>query len=132
MYAANAACTISTFSCAIGYSFGAGVIYRVLPPEIAALTRETMKGVTDSMETKYAPPPEGQEWRYTIFGKSGTAKIPTGSPPEGKRRPRGCPGYLEQYRTSFIAGGPIDDPRLVVLVVMDVVAGCRGPVDASW
>ncbi len=96
-----------------------GVVYRVLPADIARLTRETMKGVTGAMETKYAPPPEGQEWRYTIFGKSGTAKIPTGKAPEGKRAPRGCPGYLEQYRTSFIAGGPIEDPRLVVLVIMD-------------
>jgi cell division protein FtsI/penicillin-binding protein 2 len=78
-----------------------------------------MRGVTDSMETKYCPPPEGQEWRYTIFGKSGTAKIPVGHAPPGKRAPRGCPGYLEQYRSSFIAGGPIENPRLVVLVVMD-------------
>jgi cell division protein FtsI/penicillin-binding protein 2 len=98
---------------------GAGVTYRVLPADIATLTRETMRGVTGAMETKYAPPPEGQEWRYTIFGKSGTAKIPTGHAPEGKRAPRGCPGYLEQYRSSFIAGGPIEDPRLVVLVIMD-------------
>ena len=46
-----------------------------------------MKGVTDSMETKYAPPPEGQEWRYTIFGKSGTAKIPVGKAPLDVLRP---------------------------------------------
>jgi cell division protein FtsI/penicillin-binding protein 2 len=98
---------------------GWGVTYRVLPANIAALTRETMRGVTGAMETKYAPPPEGQEWRYTIFGKSGTAKIPTGHAPENKRAPRGCPGYLDQYRSSFIAGGPIEDPRLVVLVIMD-------------
>jgi cell division protein FtsI (penicillin-binding protein 3) len=96
-----------------------GVTYRVLPVDIAALTRETMRGVTGAMETKYCPPPPGQEWRYTIFGKSGTAKIPVGHAPEGKRAPRGCPGYLEQYRSSFVAGGPIEDPRLVVLVIMD-------------
>ena len=98
---------------------GPGVTYRVLPRSVAELTRETMKGVTGSMETKYCPPPEGQRWRYTIFGKSGTSKIAVGSPPEGKRKMRGTPGYLDQYRVSFIAGGPLENPRLVVLVVID-------------
>jgi cell division protein FtsI (penicillin-binding protein 3) len=98
---------------------GPGVTYRVLPQSVAELARETMKGVTGSMETKYCPPPEGQKWRYTMFGKSGTSKIPVGAAPKGKRKMRGTPGYLDQYRVSFIAGAPIENPRLVVLVVMD-------------
>lgn len=98
---------------------GPGVTYRVLPRSVAELTRDTMKGVTGSMETKYCPPPEGERWRYTIFGKSGTSKIAVGSPPDGKRKMRGTPGYLDQYRVSFIAGGPLENPRLVVLVVID-------------
>jgi cell division protein FtsI/penicillin-binding protein 2 len=36
------------------------------------------------------------------------------------RRPRGHKGYLDnQYNSSFIAGAPVDHPRIVVLVVID-------------
>lgn len=100
-------------------SDSAGVIYRVLPPDVAVLTRETMAAVTESMESRWAKPPEGG-WQYVIFGKSGTAKIPLGKPPEGKKAPKGTRGYIdEQYNSSFIAGGPIEAPKLVVLVIID-------------
>ncbi len=104
-----------------GADEGPGVTYRVLPATIATLTRETMKGVTGAMETKYCQPPPGEQWRYMMFGKSGTAKIPIGAPPKGKRSMRGVPyhGYLDQYRSSFVAGGPLENPRLVVLVIID-------------
>ena len=47
---------------------------------------------------------------YSMFGKSGTAKIVR---PDGR-------GYLKrQYNSSFIAGAPVADPRIVVLVVID-------------
>ena len=99
---------------------GPGVTYRVMPAWVAKETRETMTHVAASMESKYCKPPEGQHWRYTMFGKSGTAKIPVGAPPKGKRKMRGGPaGYLDQYRSSFIAGAPLENPRLVVLVIMD-------------
>jgi cell division protein FtsI/penicillin-binding protein 2 len=66
-----------------------------------------------------AEAPEGG-WRYTMFGKSGTAQIPLGKAPPGKRRPPGNRGYFdEQYNSSFIAGAPLEEPRLVVLVVID-------------
>lgn len=98
---------------------GDGVTYRVLPSHIASLTRETMRGVTLAMENKITDQtPEGG-WRYEIFGKSGTAKVPVGGPPAGFRKPRGMGGYFEQYNSSFIAGGPVEDPRLVILVVID-------------
>ncbi len=100
---------------------GAAEGVRVLPARVAELTRETMRGVTHNLDERLArankgePPP-----RYELFGKSGTAKIPMGSPPEGKRRPRGWKGYFEhQYITSFIAAGPAESPRLVCLVVID-------------
>ncbi|HLO41176.1 MAG TPA: penicillin-binding transpeptidase domain-containing protein, partial [Phycisphaerales bacterium] len=60
-------------------------------------------------------------WKYSMFGKSGTAEIPL-TPPPGKnlRRPKGTSGYFDdQYNSSFIAGGPAEDPKLVVLCVID-------------
>jgi stage V sporulation protein D (sporulation-specific penicillin-binding protein) len=103
-----------------GEETGRGV-RRVLPPAVADLTRETMRRVAHNMDerlhrvNKNEPPP-----RYELFGKSGTAKIPLGRPPQGKRRPRGMRGYFEgQYNTSFIAAGPADKPRLICLVVID-------------
>lgn len=98
-----------------------GVIYRVYPSEVAKVTRETLRHVAAAMEEKmarYNPPEVG--WRYSLFGKSGTAEIPLGKPPPGKRRPRGSSGYYDdQYNSSFIGGGPVEDPRLVILVIID-------------
>jgi cell division protein FtsI/penicillin-binding protein 2 len=94
---------------------------RVLPRRIAELTRETMRGVTKNLDTKLATwETEKVAIRYEAFGKSGTAEIPLGPPPPGKHRPKGCDGYFQgQYNASFIAGAPVENPRLVVLVVMD-------------
>lgn len=87
-----------------------GVIYRVLPADVALITREAMRGVVVSMESKYAKAgPDGNPWKYAMFGKSGTARVP-------------CPpiGYLQhQYVPSFIAAAPVEAPRLVVVVVID-------------
>jgi cell division protein FtsI (penicillin-binding protein 3) len=64
--------------------------------------------------------PEENSWLYPIFGKSGTAEIPLGKAPPGKRAPRGASGYFDnQYNSSFIAGGPTHDPRLVVICIID-------------
>lgn len=97
------------------------VTKRVLPAAIADITRNTMRGVTANLDRKLAQrktPEIG--WRYELFGKSGTAEIPIGRPPEGKRRPKGSDGYFRsQYNSSFIAGGPVEDPRLVMVVVID-------------
>lgn len=96
-----------------------GVVVRVLSPDTANLTRHTMRGVANNMESRWAKPPEGG-WRYTLFGKSGTAEIPLGPPPKGKVRPRNASGYFDdQYNSSFVAGAPIDDPRVVIIVVID-------------
>lgn len=85
-----------------------GVIYRVLPASVATLARDTMRGVAANMENRYAKPPEGG-WRYDMFAKSGTARVP--APPFG---------YLQhQYITSFLAAGPSENPRLIVLVAID-------------
>ncbi|GJQ28540.1 MAG: stage V sporulation protein D [Phycisphaerae bacterium] len=102
---------------------GEGVTYRVLPAEIAVLTRDTMRGVVTNMENgmklRKEEIPEGG-WRYTMFGKSGTADIPLGPPPKGMRAPNSVKGfYPGQLNTSFIAGAPAENPRLVVIVVID-------------
>lgn len=94
---------------------------RVLTQQIADLTRETMRGVTHNLDTRIAQnDPEATHFRYEAFGKSGTAEIPLGDPPKGKRRPKGSDGYFRgQYNSSFIAGAPVEVPRVVVLVVID-------------
>ncbi len=94
---------------------------RVLPTDIAELTRQTMRGVTHNLDVRLArKDPDASHWRYEMFGKSGTAEIPLGPAPKGKRRPRGSKGYYPgQYNSSFIAGAPAEEPRLVVLVVID-------------
>ena len=97
------------------------VTRRIIPSEVADLARETMRGVTSNLDKVLATlsPPE-KEWRYELFGKSGTAEIPMTNPPPGKHRPKGSDGYFRgQYNSSFIAGGPVESPRLVTVVVID-------------
>jgi cell division protein FtsI/penicillin-binding protein 2 len=97
------------------------VVFRVLPPKIALLTRDALTRVAENMETSLAnASPEEKHWRYAMFGKSGTSKIAVGKPPEGKRLPHGVRGYLDkQYTASFLAAGPTESPRVVVLVIID-------------
>jgi len=99
------------------------VIERVLPVKIANLTREVMQGVAAKIEMNLATASHGTEagWKYSMFGKSGTAEIPL-TPPPGKnlRRPKGTSGYFDdQYNSSFIAGGPAEAPKVIVLCVID-------------
>jgi cell division protein FtsI (penicillin-binding protein 3) len=108
----------------VGQRTGAPPAYiqaRVLSPAVALRTRETLRPVAERMDEQMrlrwrdTPAP-----RYTMFGKSGTADVPTGAPPDGKRRPPGAGGYLEeQYISSFVAAAPAERPRIVVLVTID-------------
>lgn len=90
---------------------GAKAPERAVSPWAALLARESMKGVGANLDSrlvrnkKLDHPP-----LYEMFGKSGTAKI---------ARPDGRGYYERQYRTSFIAGAPFVNPRIVVLVVID-------------
>ena len=55
--------------------------------------------------------------RYTLFGKSGTAQLP---------RPSGGGYFEDRYVSSFIAGAPLQEPRVVVLCVIDDPDRSRG------
>ncbi len=94
---------------------------RAVSRSAAELTRQTMVGVTENLDSRLLGKKENHfDVRYQAFGKSGTAEIPLGDPPKGQRRPKGSDGYFRgQYNSSFIAGAPVDEPRLVVLVVID-------------
>jgi cell division protein FtsI (penicillin-binding protein 3) len=95
------------------------IVERVLSPEAAAMVREPLEVVAQRMERHVRDTPEGG-WRYRIFGKSGTANAPLGAPPEGMRRPAGERNYYEnQYMSSFLAAGPVEHPRLVILCIID-------------
>lgn len=97
------------------------IVHRTMSPATAVLTRRVLAEVMVGVDEKLArrdPPEKG--WRYSMFGKSGTAMIPLGKPPEGMVRPSGTRGYYEgQYNSSFIAGAPLERPRVVMLVVID-------------
>ena len=79
--------------------------HRIIDPAIAHLARTTMRKVmTEGTGRKC-----NSDW-YQLFGKSGTAQLPkaTGG------------GYHEdRYVSSFIAGAPLESPRLVVLCVIE-------------
>ncbi len=94
---------------------------RVLSPEVAAHTRMVLRRMAEKVEQNMAKADASEsEWRYPMWGKSGTAEIPLGKAPEGKRRPPGSTGYYDnQYNSSFVAGAPYERPRLVVIIVID-------------
>lgn len=98
---------------------------RVLPRWTADITRETLRGVTASLDRKLAakPVPE-KDWKYEIYGKSGTAYASVGTGPMDEhgvraKPPKGGDSYFPQFNSSFIAGGPAVNPRLVMIVVID-------------
>ncbi len=97
-------------------------LVRALPADLATLTRRILRHVAEKVEQNMAADLVSPEagWRYQMFGKSGTAEIPLGKAPEGKRRPRGSTGYFDnQYNSSFVAGAPLERPRLLVVIVID-------------
>lgn len=76
-------------------------------PATVALVREALRGVMTEGTGKLA-----ESEKYTLFGKSGTAQLP-------KPKSMGKGYFEDRYVASFIAGAPVSDPRLVVLVVID-------------
>ena len=105
---------------------------RVMKEAIALTAREAMEGVMTEGTGRKA-----QSELYRLFGKSGTAQLPK---PKGQGK-----GYFDdRYVSSFIAGAPFENPRIVCLVVLDdpdkskghyggSIAGplCRDIIDAT-
>ena len=83
----------------------------VLSGGTVAAARAAMAQVAARMVERYERRyPEDGPVRYELFGKSGTSEV---SKPGGR-------GYLRrQYTSSFVAGAPVESPRVVVLVVID-------------
>jgi cell division protein FtsI/penicillin-binding protein 2 len=88
------------------------MLKRVLKAEVVATAREAMKGVMEEGTGRAA-----QSEKYTMFSKSGTAQLP---------RPNGKGYHEDRYVASFIAGAPYNDPRIVVLCVIDDPDRARG------
>lgn len=98
---------------------GVGVWRRIFRAETTELVRRVLREVAVKVETKMDAAGEAG-WRYSMFGKSGTADVPLGPPPPGMRRPPGAKGYYpQQYNSSFVAAGPVGDPRVALVVVID-------------
>jgi cell division protein FtsI (penicillin-binding protein 3) len=84
---------------------------RVYSADTAERAREAMSVVAMKMAERAAKRfKDDPPMRYTLFGKSGTSEMP---------RP-GMRGYFDrQYTSSFVAGAPLANPRIVVVVVVD-------------
>jgi cell division protein FtsI (penicillin-binding protein 3) len=94
------------------------VARRAVSPEAALKTREVMVGIADKLDARLERT-EGP-FAYSMFGKSGTAQVVPERTEGWQRRPRGARGYLErQYVSSFVAGAPVERPRLVVMVSIE-------------
>lgn len=79
----------------------------VIEPAIMREAREAMAGVVEEGTARRA-----QSDKYRMFGKTGTAQLP-------KPRDMGKGYFEDRYVASFIAGAPLDNPRIVVLAVID-------------
>ncbi len=83
------------------------ITHRAISEAVSLMTREAMADVVTEGTGRKA-----QSTLYRMFGKSGTAQLPK---PKGQGS-----GYFEdRYVSSFIAGAPLVNPRLVVLCVID-------------
>jgi cell division protein FtsI/penicillin-binding protein 2 len=87
-------------------------VRRVIPEDVARVTREVMAEVMLEGSGRRA-----RSGLYTMFGKSGTAQLP---------KAEGGGYYEHRYVSSFIAGAPLSDPRIVVLCVIDDPERAKG------
>ena len=91
----------------------------VIPQRISMETKSAMEGVMTEGTGRRA-----QSALYRMFGKSGTAQLPK---PAGQGK-----GYFEdRYVANFIAGAPFDQPRIVVLCVIDDPDKAKGHFGGS-
>lgn len=96
------------------------VAKRVFGQEVSRVVRGALVDVAAKAEANLERTKGEGGWRYTMFGKSGTADVPVGPAPRGFKYPVSRIGYYEeQYNSSFLAGAPFANPRLTVIVVID-------------
>ena len=103
---------------AVGVEGPEGLIARrAVSVEAAIKTREVMVDIALKLDDKMSgEAPFG----YSMFGKSGTAQVVVERTEDWQRRPPGARGYLErQYVSSFVAGAPLERPRIVVMVSIE-------------
>ena len=81
------------------------VTTRIFDPAVAQLTREIMHDVMNEGTGRRA-----RSTHYSMFGKTGTAQMP---------KKEGGGYHQDRYISSFIAGAPLQDPKLVVLCVIE-------------
>lgn len=79
----------------------------IFDPEIARMTRDIMHEVTTTGSPGNRAFIESKRW--TSFGKTGTAEL--ANPAGGI--------FRDRYTSSYIAGAPLEDPKVVVLCVID-------------
>lgn len=93
---------------------------RIISEKTAATMREIMTGVLGPHGTARSTPSK----IYKLFGKTGTAHVAAGSHGEAGH------GYGENdYDSSFLVGGPYENPRLVAVVTLhkpDIKIGYYG------
>jgi cell division protein FtsI (penicillin-binding protein 3) len=78
---------------------------QVITPAVLAEAKDALKTVLEGGTARYA-----QSLNYRIFGKTGTAELAV----------PGEKGYdRTRYMASFLAAAPLDNPRLVVICVID-------------
>jgi cell division protein FtsI/penicillin-binding protein 2 len=78
---------------------------QAISPATAQIAREAMRDVMLEGTGRVA-----QSTKYQLFGKSGTAQLV---------KPKGRGYYEDRYVSSFIAGAPFNQPRIVVLCIID-------------
>lgn len=96
------------------------VARRVFGRDVSEQVRSALVDVAAKSEANLKLTTGETGWRYTMFGKSGTADVPVGPAPKGFKYPLARVGYYEgQYNSSFLAGAPFEHPRLTIVVVID-------------
>jgi cell division protein FtsI/penicillin-binding protein 2 len=80
-------------------------LHQAVPPALATTTRRILRDVMREGTGRRA-----QSALYSMFGKSGTAQL---------AKADGGGYHEDRYVSSFIAGAPYRDPRLVVLCIID-------------
>lgn len=90
---------------------------RILREDIAKTTREALRKVISPVGTGRDVAKDNPH--YSIFGKTGTAQLPRPAQKATATQPAQKAGYYQdRYVASFIAGAPLDNPRLAIVVVV--------------